>query len=85
MLGTMWTMEVQLKRFQGTVVAARLKTILVRVADFCLCSKNSHVVTLRGNALIYWVEQISRHPNIDSVARLLIFLIIQICSENVSD
>lgn len=80
----MWTVEVQCKRFQRKVLGTRLEIILVNVATFYPCPKKFLGATLISNALIYWVEQISRQPNIAFVVWVLVFPLTQIYSEKVS-
>lgn len=71
-LKALWTVEIQLKRFQtgagdrGTVLATDLETILViflakNLAIFCPYLKKLHETKLKNNRLVSLAEEISRH------------------------
>ena len=51
------------------------------VAAFCPCSKSLPETKLKRFGLIPLAEEISKHPSIDSVIWLLIFMLIKIYNE----
>ena len=59
--------------------------MLKKVAAFCPCSKNLPKAEVNNFGLTPLAEEISKHPSIDSVVCILVFMFIKIYSEGAGE